>query len=316
MLVFALFAMHEKRLKQGWLLGALFLCLCLGPKDSEIPGFQRYWGCYVAFLTTALMGYFVELKPSPRFWNLIQKIHPSKYYARCQLVGAMDHVQNRGSLFCFHPHGVLATGYGWNGIWSKAFRDAAGYDTQFAIDKVLREDNPFWKVICDLHGSVMTLNKKSLKTAMAQHLNVAFIPGGFQDATCMVYGEHSTVMKDRKGFIRYALEYGYRVHPVYTFGESETFYTCSALLRFRLWLNRFGIPAVLVFGFRWLPFVPRWQPELLTAVGEPVELPKIQNPTPADVDKWHGAYVKALQTLFDDKKESAGLAKSVQLQIL
>ena len=41
-------------------------------------------------------------------------------------------------------------------------------------------------------------------------------------------------------------------------------------------------------------------------MAEPVRLPKIANPTRADVEKYHGAYVAALTRLYDAHKAQFG----------
>lgn len=38
------------------------------------------------------------------------------------------------------------------------------------------------------------------------------------------------------------------------------------------------------------------------AVGAPLDVPQIDNPSPADVDKWHAAYLKAVTELFNQHK--------------
>ena len=66
---------------------------------------------------------------------------------------------------------------------------------------------------------------------------------------CYRYGEESVYIKKRKGFIKYALRYGYRVHPVYSFGENDTYYTFHWFPKTRMMLNKYKIPAILFFGF-------------------------------------------------------------------
>ena len=39
--------------------------------------------------------------------------------------------------------------------------------------------------------------------------------------------------------LRYALQHGYCLTPVYTFGENRTYSAFSGLLRLRLWINSF-----------------------------------------------------------------------------
>jgi len=206
-------------------------------------------------------------------------------------------------------------GFSVNGAWSKKFHDHAGTNTVHMIDKVLREDNPYFKVLCDVHGGLETLSKESIIGAMTVGRNVSFIPGGFEDATTLVYGEHSTVMKRRAGFIKYALQHGYRVHPIYSFGETDTFFTFTGLLNFRLWLNKFGIPAVVFCGFPF-PLLPRPQAKIMTCVGKAIQLPLIADPSKEEVAKWHQAYCDALVAVFEEHKEAAGLSKEAKLNIL
>lgn len=227
--------------------------------------------------------------------------------------GALSDVQDHDSLFGFHPHGILAVGFSFNGCWSEKFRARAGTDTQFLIDGVLRESNPAFKVLADCHGGLDSLSKKVLFKNMGQGRNVAFIPGGFEDATAHTYGTDRTVIKKRTGFIKYALQHGYRVHPVYTFGECNTFYAWSGLLQFRLWLNTLGIPAIVPCGvpFTFLPFPVN----ILSYVGEPIELPKIAEPSKDEVEKWHRVYMEALVSVYDKHKEEAGLPATAKLEI-
>lgn len=49
-------------------------------------------------------------------------------------------------------------------------------------------------------------------------------------------------LRNRKGFIVYALRYGYRVSPVYTFGEELLYSSFERWPNFRLWLNKWKIP--------------------------------------------------------------------------
>merc|ERR1712062_839799 len=111
---------------------------------------------------------------------------------------------------------------------------------------------------------------------MREGRNVALLPGGFEDATLMKTGTDRVFLKNRMGFIKYALEYGYRVHPVYTFGEGETFWTpLQSFLKQRLQLNKLGVPGVLpcmtCFGDWRFPLIPRAHVRLHTIIGKALE---------------------------------------------
>ena len=88
------------------------------------------------------------------------------------------------------------------------------------------------------------------------------------------------------GLIKYCLEGGYRVVPVYTFDESDTYSTLQGFTSIRLWFNKYKIPMCIFFGRWWCPVLPRSEARLLTYVGAPLELPQIASPTPADVELW------------------------------
>jgi hypothetical protein len=47
---------------------------------------------------------------------------------------------------------------------------------------------------------------------------------------------------------------------------------------------------------------------LITVVGNPITLPRIDNPTQEQVDHWHGVYVEKLVDLFERNKARFGYA--------
>jgi hypothetical protein len=58
---------------------------------------------------------------------------------------------------------------------------------------------------------------------MQNKVNVAMAPGGFEEATLTTVRENRIFIKQRKGFIKYVLHYGYRVYPTFIFGENEIY---------------------------------------------------------------------------------------------
>jgi len=302
--------------RRAWSVACLLVCAYFGPWDYRSTGFVRWWWSWATLAIMSGVMWFYRFAPQPAFMKGVQDIGFKKYFAQLELRGSLEEIQKERCLFGFHPHGILSTGFSINGVWSKQFHEHAGHDTQWLVDKVLREDNPFFKVICDLHGGINSLRKTRLHKLMSSNTNVAIVPGGFEDATAMQFDKDITVLRKRTGFIKYALQYGYRVYPIYTFGESQTHYTFTGLLNFRFWLNQFGIPAVAIFGCRWLPLMPRKGCSILTYVGQPIDFPKIEAPSKEDVQKWHSKYCDALTQLFEEKKKEAGRPESAKLQII
>jgi 2-acylglycerol O-acyltransferase 2 len=313
--VFANVAIEKIQTQRIVAIVLIAFCAIRTPAPSEAD-FASY--CFSLLCQTLMLyiNWFHVTPASPAFVKLMQDLDFTKYYAQCDLRGDLDEIQKERTLFAFHPHGILTSGYSLNGVWNKRFRELAGTDTQWLVDKVLRRDNPVFKTVCDLHGGIASLNKKDLLRMMGRKQNVGFIPGGFEDATVMAFGKERTAIKKRTGFIKYALQNGYRVQPCYTFGESTTHYTYTGALDFRLWLNKFGIPAVAMFGWPVCPMLPRPEARILTYVGKAMEFPKIDEPSREDVGKWHAKYCDALVELFEKNKKDAGLSASAKLEIM
>ena len=127
----------------------------------------------------------------------------------------------------------------------------------------------------------------------------------------MEYGKHRTALKKRKGLVKYALQHGYKMTPIYTFGETRTYYTFTGLLKLRLWFNSLGVPAAIFFGAWWNPIFMRTDAQCVSYVGPPMQLPTIAEPTAAQVDEWHAKYVEALKLVFEENKASSGEPNAV-----
>ena len=74
-------------------------------------------------------------------------------------------------------------------------------------------------------------------------------------------------IKDRKGFIKYALKYGYTIHPVLTYNEHTAFKTLDILLKLRMFLTKIKIPAIF-FGGGFLQVFFPFNVDIVTVVGK------------------------------------------------
>mmetsp|Transcript_3473 Transcript_3473/g.4329 ORF Transcript_3473/g.4329 Transcript_3473/m.4329 type:complete len:102 (+) Transcript_3473:1-306(+) len=59
--------------------------------------------------------------------------------------------------------------------------------------------------------------------------------------------------------------------------------------------------SLTLFWGRWNLPLPKPDP-LIYARGRPLNMPKIENPTAEDIDKWHKKYMEEVQRLFDTYK--------------
>jgi len=236
------------------------------------------------------------------------------YYCKCRVVyqseGSMPRAHDRKMprrrplLYAVHPHGAFCMG--WSVLFCSRIMNEGG--VRFCFSPVLHASPLFrlWSRLVGRPGSAakaaMVGYMKGTKEAPGEH--VALPPGGFEEATLTCPGKDRVFIKKRVGFIKLALQYGYDVAPVYSFGENETFWNAQGLWKLRLWLNSLGLPAIAVFGSWLCPLMPKRQPRgLAVVVGEPLILPTITAPTREEVKLWHDKYMAALVRLFEEHKE-------------
>lgn len=259
--------------------------------------------------------------PWPKFRRFLMDpslLSAKTYFAACFVRADWKGFREEKTFIAFHPHGIFSSGFTLNACFDAMFLRGVK-KMRFLIDGTLRYKNPFFKVVIEWCTTPEfgwdSADKATLLKHMATGMNIGLIPGGFQDATVYSFGRERICLRERKGFVKYCLQYGYRLHPAYTFGESRTFFAAQGLLDLRLKLNGWGIPTIAPFGWSLCPLLPRPQARLVTYVGEALEVPHIPVPTAKDVDEWHGKYVAALQALFDGKKAEAGYPDAI-LEIL
>ncbi|RLN56652.1 hypothetical protein BBP00_00007884 [Phytophthora kernoviae] len=187
------------------------------------------------------------------------------------------------ALFSFHPHGILTCGFSFNGAYHMGFEHSSC--------RWLSAENLFWfPLIRDILNwmEYSSCAKSNMLKFMRRNQNLSLLPGGFEEATLFQRGKYRVYLKKRFGFIKIALQHGYDVHPVYTFGEEYTFHAFPYLL---------------------------CDVDLITVVGKPLRLPQIKHPTKEDVQKYQKQYVEALQDLFDCYKRVYAVEPNATLEI-
>ena len=144
----------------------------------------------------------------------------------------------------------------------------------------------------------------------------------------MVLGHHNRykiILKNRKGFIRMALQTGASLVPVFSFGENDLFNqapnpTGSPLRRLQDKLKRMtgiGFPAWSGRGFfseKSFGIVAFNRP-VNTVVGKPIRVEKNAAATDEDVDELHRIYVRQVVELFEQNKAKF-CEKPVELEIM
>lgn len=148
---------------------------------------------------------------------------------------------------------------------------------------------------------MVSCDKDNMLKLMKNGENIGLLPGGFQEATLYKRGQHRIFIKEKKGFIKYALQYGYKIMPCYVFGEENTYWPIEIGFRsWRLWLNKYNIPGTIFVG-KYL-FLPDNDIDINVVLGAKIDVPHIKDPTAEDIDKYHTIYLEKIKELFEKYK--------------
>eukprot|EP01083_Nonionella_stella_P153933 495247_1 len=200
------------------------------------------------------------------------------------------------NMFAFYPHGCFCMGFLMNGVAKRTF---FAVRTSFLGAGALN----MFPLISDLFSwlGLKMCNPKSLTRQMEHGHNVALLPGGFDDIALYEFGKYRIFLKERKGFIKYALRYGYNVFPVFSFGEERVTKCLPLFDSLKCFLAKLRFPPIVPLN----PF-PFSDVDMVTVVGAPIKCPLINKPTRSQVDEYHKMYSDSLIALFEKYKSKYG----------
>lgn len=236
----------------------------------------------------------------------------------------IPHLSADGVMVCYHPHGVVPLGFSLNGAVRAKTRDPVKYLHEEAkishhvsgVQAPVLFKIPILRQVLQLFGCTMPATKEGMQILFEKKMTFGIVVGGSEDVAIHMRGRERTFLKHRAGFLKYALQHGFKALIAYNFGESDLYDNAFFLRQFNMWLvKRFGFVLPIFRGRWWCPLLPRSDAELNTVFGEVLQLPCIKDPTPEDVAEWHEKYIDALTHVFDTHKGKFGFADR-QLEVL
>uniref|UniRef100_A0A7S0WRW5 diacylglycerol O-acyltransferase n=1 Tax=Pyramimonas obovata TaxID=1411642 RepID=A0A7S0WRW5_9CHLO len=139
---------------------------------------------------------------------------------------------------------------------------------------------------------------KTLKRTLKDR-SVVLYPGGIAELFLCDDKEERIFVKKRKGFVKVALQTGVDIIPVYLFGNTQVLKVAkSAALR--AFARATGVTVTWFWGV-WGTVVP-FEKKIVSAMGRPLGIPHIPEPTQEDIEKYHTLYVNEVQRIFDTYK--------------
>lgn len=204
--------------------------------------------------------------------------------------------QGKGYIFAIHPHGRMfysnAMFSQLHEIWraplglthGDLFQTAAGGFFNVPIAR-----NWFYSI------GVMPVTKKNIVTKLRNKDHVTIAVGGVREVCLGTDNEaDSLYLKNRRGFLRIAMDEGAGVVPVYAFNENQLFkHDPKAVLNFWQCVNKYvkiGVP--FMRGIWNLPMP--YRKEILLVFGDALFAEEGES-----IEDFHGRYIDNLRQLFD-----------------
>jgi hypothetical protein len=173
------------------------------------------------------------------------------------------------------------------------------------------------------------IDKATFRHRLERGLSLTMVPGGVQEVISMMKDrmerkkittgddkvktvrEEDIVLylKNRKGFVKLALEYGVSIVPVFGFHIDESFgyFTPPDWSIVRRMARSLGMLPVFYWG-RWgIPYGIPKSKRVHVVIGKPISIPREGvNVTDSVVDHYHSIYMKELVNLFERHKHNEG----------
>jgi hypothetical protein len=205
-------------------------------------------------------------------------------------------------IFGFHPHGIIPLTIGWaclSDLWQSIFPNIHPAALASSVLHVV----PFTRDLNQMFGGY-AVTRCGFLAALKRERSVVFIPGGQYE---MIHSSSRIPVvrlnTRHRGFIKVALQTGSKLVPVFSFGERTIFDNFPTPISWQLKAMK-ALRANIFF----LPYgqfflsIPR-QASIRLAVGKPIDVPVVKNPSDELVNMLRDHYFTELMLLCDKFKE-------------
>ncbi|XP_040195963.1 2-acylglycerol O-acyltransferase 2 [Rana temporaria] len=241
-------------------------------------------------------------------WRYVRDYFPIK------LVKTADLDPRQNYLIGFHPHGVLVAGGFTNFCtYATGFPELFPGITPYLMMLPLWFRAPFFRDYI-MAGGLIPSDKESASYLLRDKKGgkaVVVAVGGAPESLDARPGAFTLLIKNRKGFIRLAIQHGASLVPVFSFGENELFDQVdnprgSFLRKMQERLQKmmgvalplFHARGVFQYSFGLMPY----RRPIHTIVGKPIKVTENMTPSDEEVDKLHKLYMEELSELFEEHK--------------
>ncbi|KYN00543.1 Diacylglycerol O-acyltransferase 2 [Cyphomyrmex costatus] len=253
-------------------------------------------------------------------------------YFPLKLVKTVDLDPKKSYLFVCEPHGIFSCGifgsFGTDVLNCKNLFPGLEIhiitlDQYFKVP-ILRECFYSLGLCASTLKSIKYLLSTPPKNPYTGRITVLVVGGAAETMESMP-GTYRVIIKRRKGFVKLALKYGTALVPVLPFGETDLYNQYSpegsTFRRIQNYIRSFiGLVPLVVWGRGFFQYsfglIPKRLP-VTVVVGSPIEMPKIEEPTSEEINKYHNEFIEHLIKFFNTQKHNyIKNAENVTLELL
>jgi len=236
----------------------------------------------------------------------------SQTYFNAELIKTAELPPTSNYLICYHPHGIISMG-----LQTSLGMDACGFTELFpGVERyvatlVASFKIPLFREWILLHGFVSCGSKTLKKILTTPKKALVLVPGGANEALYSHPGEFKVHLKNRKGFIRVAIQCGASVVPAIGFGENELFHTVdNESPGFGQTLYKIQVFLMKKFSFSFpvfTHFLPKRE-KVVVVIGKPISTKDVKCDAPSKevIDKIHKVYCDQVESIWNEHKDKYG----------
>ncbi|KAK4560909.1 diacylglycerol O-acyltransferase 1 [Recurvomyces mirabilis] len=262
-----------------------------------------------------------------KIWSLFAGYFPARLH-RSQVLEP-----GRKYIFGYHPHGIIS-----HGAFAAFATEALGFGQLFPgiTNTLLTLDSnfriPLYRDYA-LRMGLASVSRESCENILSRGgpnnegmgRAITIVVGGARESLDAKPGTLRLVLKRRKGFVKLAVRTGADLVPVLAFGENDLYDQVEAGEHPWVHKGQMGVKKLLgftvplfhargVFNYD-IGLMPYRRP-INIVVGKPIRIQQNKTPDPREVDRIHEEYVRELERLWEDWKDTFARRRKGELRIV
>ncbi|KAH7062498.1 diacylglycerol acyltransferase-domain-containing protein [Macrophomina phaseolina] len=260
-------------------------------------------------------------------WSLYASYFPARLHRTQELPATRKYI------FGYHPHGIIS-----HGAFAAFATEALGFSQLFPgiTNTLLTLDSnfriPLYRDYA-LRLGLGSVSRESCENLLSKGgpnnegmgRAITIVIGGARESLDAEPGRLRLVLARRKGFVKMAIRTGADLVPVLCFGENELYEQVNAqehprVHRAQLLVKKlmgFTVPLFHARGvFNYDVGMMPYRRPLNIVVGRPVQVVQNAKPDQAYVDEVHAQYVRELQRIWDEWKDTFAKNRRGELEIV